>query len=499
MKQFKIRNRVIVGALMFLLIAVTSAMGTTYYGFVEAFTSVSPNRTGLSTMSNFFSLLGKVAGTINYSQELQQFGSFLKASVAEFKIEKLHQSGFLVPAADGFKDIIIQGRNREKDYHIFLNKSGFSASLLQHHGDLLFRLRLKESRVIDANGDVARSFVVGNEILLDLKDTNQKALARFFEGILKVLDPRNVVLLPDGQPTAFGYLRGPNRKIAYQFSRLFPGAAGYADRYLYVRRFVRRITAGNAHYDEINSRMEVNVKALARDFPDLAKAIHKLLTKMVIDMRVVNLKGETLFHLFFGNPDAPVFGLNFVTKDGKLIPITAKGVPIPAGAVSFTETERFDYALKVDIIQRWAGMTIEMVDLQFSGAYRGNDHVSLFQHKLVKPPVTRIHGWFLYVIPLVPMEFNPESFAPLFTRVMLEGNGGKGTTFSIKGGDDRVASGNWCVAGSSELVDNFFLSFIIKSLSSFMPDERARADIRRLLVEYSRLVVHDLKKVTDAG
>lgn len=479
----------IVFLFLFLIAAVKQ---TALLNYDQVILNITPGNSGAATIKKLFFFINKIVSTISFSPELIVHGDDIRKGLFRFDLDPLVENSLAVKAADGFTTVAFQGTNRKTDYHIALKKDLLPEPALSRLGDFHFKWQLrKNDRTILPD---KKSITLKIENSVNTEGLSHKAMARHINGMLMAVDPQNLNHMPPGQCHYFSYLKDDSAKVLSQLYKSFPRIIAFSEKYFILRPFIEQKTCDGTPYTVIHHNIMVDIDKLELDFPDFSEFVEDMLTEIEVRMVLTDAKGRRLFSLKIGDKHEPAFGFEAATKDGRIVPVSPSGKPFFEESISFIELEDYHCFVEVENSVRWAGLTITG-NMTSRIDYASNEKEAEFINSICGLPEINIKGWLFYFIPIFNINLNSADLAPGFAKVLMSGNDGKGIIFSLKSNAPGPYESRLNMKGSAEILDTFFLSFMIHMVSDKMPEADEKTDFAKFVMNVSSLLYQDIEDI----
>jgi hypothetical protein len=442
-----------------LILAVTSWVHIAAYTFNDTLRDIVPGGQGKDAVKEIVRLLERTDLQYRSDPETDAFRKFMRATLENFDFMKLYESPYLKDLGNGFRGLGYQGCSIDNHYLVNIVTEKNDRCEVSHIWDFSTRYALKKNDACIAGG---RSFIATiDSTTATGRYSNRNALL-FFDGLLKVIDPVNIRSLNAPVCELYGDIKGDSRKVIDEFYRQFPKVSELFNRYSTIRSFLEIKSHNNIQYTALSFRYGYRLKNLKADFPELAKSISNINGLYLINMKVKNAANHTAMSIVFDSRD-DVLSVSLYTRRGRLIPFDDAGNPVFSEELSLSNARDMPYYAVFDMVHDVHGLKFITDNMVVRFRYRDTPGRGLWTMKLEEVSKTRITGSYYHIIPrwLIDMfvPSNMEQMVYDVSRVMLNANGGAGSSITFEWDTRNPAHVMLRFSAISEFMDNYFLKY----------------------------------------
>lgn len=246
--------------------------------------------------------------------------------------------------------------------------------------------------------------------------------------------------------------------------------------------------------------LHLDPKLMQARYPELSDYLDDLDELFEADLRWLDSHDRTIAVLHLDSRSLTV-RLELYVKDGMWVPSRAglpiADMPLAAGPGAFRSR------VLVSANFRALGLVMQLRGVQLNLALERTERRMELRGRMQQIPTMAVSGAALGFIPpglidaIIPGDI--QGLAQKFLRTACEGNSGRGVQFDAQ--FDRPPGGQATVNGeiAFEAIDNFLVKLGVSHFSEYvMPDQAARADLSRLLLDLQRAFSADLQRYASA-
>lgn len=455
--------------------------------FRDAVRSMGPGNTGVALARELVTVANLMSERLEYDDSSRRFFAFMNDALEDFDFSRIYYSPWLTPQPDGFRSIVLSGRNTGRAYRVSLGReSGASHQL----GSATAEYRMRENRIGED-----KTFTTQLAFDAALQKFDGQAAARFAEGVLKVFDPASLVELRPPASSAFPEIQGEARRIIDLGMAEFPQFTQLLSRYMELKSLAQVREYRGKKYTEIAIRGRFRLKALGAQYPKLKAYIQDLHNLFVLSVYIADTKGRRIA-AFIVNTQTEEFYAGFSTLDGKILPIGKDGAPAFDAMIALSGNADHRFYLSFNFFVNVHGLKINTGNVGAYLRYQANAERMSFYTKLTQMPKGKISGALFGVLPtwLIDMSI-PSDLQTLmnkFTQTMYKANNGEGS-FAQIAWKKQAGKALFHANASTEFLENRFIRFGMKIwVKKFRPNEKVQEDIRRFIGSLTRALLADL-------
>lgn len=442
-----------------LIAALASWMNISAYTFDDVLRDFVPGRKGADAVREIARLLEKTSVQDKTDPDTVKFRKFLESTLVKFDFMKLYESPYFKEHDNGFRRVRFQGCNLDNYYLVHLVTSDNNRCAMSRAWDFTTEYSLKKNDACIAGG---QSFIVSVKSATATERFSDRNALLFAEGILKVIDPVNIVNCRAPESALYDNIKGESRQVINEFNRSFPKTSELFNRYSVIRSFMEIKHHNNIAYTHLAFRYGYQIKNLNVDFPELAKSLKKIAGLYKISMTIKNNKGHTIMVIVFDSRE-DALSLELRTRKGSIIPVDEEGNPVISEGITLTSLKDFSYYAVLTMLHDVHGLKFVTDSVVVRFRYQNAPGRGLWTMKLEDVSRTRISGSYYHIIPrwLIDL-FIPNDMEQLIydlSRVMLKGNDGLGSMITFDW--DRHDPKNIILhfTAVSEFMNNYFLKY----------------------------------------
>ena len=233
---------------------------------------------------------------------------------------------------------------------------------------------------------------------------------------------------------------------------------------------------GSVYFDVC---FEADEKALARDYPHLARMLKRTGKVLQVSATLTDAQGETLVRLDVNEPGSTT-RLEFRTRNGQLLPLDPAA---PGRPLDLLEAGERTLALVTDTSLVLAGARLDVLGLTNRLCYAFHDDgPRLALQAAGSPRSIRSHGRIMGFLPVWLLDLfipsNLEQMTSEFFDVLAEGRGGEG--LMLAAGSRPGRGRNLWVLLDTEVMSNGMVRFVLNLSHKFSGGRfRVARDVNR--------------------
>jgi hypothetical protein len=455
--------------------------------FRDAVRSMGPGNTGVALARELVTVANLMSERLEYDERSHRFFAFMNDALEDFDFSRIYDSPWLTPQHDGFRSIVLSGRNTGSAYRVSLGRESSASRQL---GSATAEYRMRENRI---GGD--KTFTTQLAFDAALQKFDAQAAARFAEGMLKVFDPASIAQLRPPASSAFPEIQGEARRIIDLGMAEFPAFTQLLSRYIELKSFANVREHKGKKYTEVTMRGRFRLDALGADYPRLKSFMKDLRKLFVLSVYIGDTKGRQISS-FIVNMQTEEFYAGFSTLDGKILPMGKDGAPAFDAPVALSGNADHKFYLAFNFFVNVHGLKINTGNVGAYLRYQANAERMSFYTKLTQMPEGKISGALFGVLPtwLIDMSI-PSDLQTLmnkFTQTIYKANNGEGS-FAQIAWKKQSGQAAFHANASTEFLENRFIRIGMKIwVKKFRPNEKVQDDIRRFIGSLTRALLADL-------
>ena len=431
-----------------------------------------------------------ITANLTYDDRAKQFFSYMNSALENFDFNGVYESSWLTEQGDGFRSIMLAGKNNKHQYYVSIADPKAKPTLNQL-GDTIVDYRLKKNAFQND-----RTFAAQLSLQAALKQYNAHMGLTYLESLLHVIDPTNIAKSSASEVSLFPLVSNESKKVTNLFSVDFPATANFLNRYTQLKSLAEIKQHKNGAYTHFTMRASVNMAALAETFPDLKKFFKNIKDLFIISFNFQNSKGQQLMKVAI-NAETEEFQWEFLTQGGKIIPFDHHGTPQFSESFSLTKINNYKFSVIANIFINVHGLKMEINNVETALRFKNQGSESALSGKITQIPEGKVSGALFGVIPtwLIDLSIpsNLQELMNRFSQTMMSANDGEGTRLSLAWHGSKKQT-IMTAKATTEFLDNTFIRIGMKIwVKKFRPNESVQDDIRKFLAEFTGMLLADLR------
>lgn len=365
------------------------------YTFDDVLKDIVPGRKGISAAREITNIVDRSSVRFRIDPETKEFTKYFKTILENFDFMKLYESPYLKETGKGFRGLTFRGCSMDDHYLETIAPPDNGRCGLSRIWDYSTEYALKKNDACIAGG---RSFIGSITSVTATKSYSHRNAMSFVEGLLKVIDPFNIITLKAPESPLYPEIEGVSRKVIDEFHRSFPGVSELFNRYSIIRSFLEVRNYNGTPYTRLAFRYGYRIRNIKKDYPELGKSLANIEGLYRITMTVKTGSNRTIMVVVFDSrEDALTLTLN--TRRGRLIPVDEAGNPVFSEEITLTSLRDYSYRAVYKMVHDVHGLTFTTDNMVVSFRYRDMPGRGSWTMKLEEISKTRISGNYYHIIP----------------------------------------------------------------------------------------------------
>lgn len=470
-------------ALLLLFLTLPAGAAT----FRDAVRAMGPGNSGAQLARELVTLANLMSEKLEYDEKARRFFEFMNDALEDFDFSRIYESPWLTQQPDGFRSITLSGSNLGSVYRVSVGRDAGASKRL---GSASAEYRMRENQTA-----AGKTFTTGLRFEAALQNFDAQALARFNEGMLRVLDPASIAQIRAPVSSAFAEITGDIRRVFDLGMVEFPHMTRMLSRFLELKSFATIREAQGKKYTEVALRGRFRMQSLAAEYPKLHSYIQDIRKLFILSIYISDTKGRQVGS-FIINTQTEEFFIGFNTAEGKILPITKDGTPAFDAAIAVSGNRDHKFYLGFNLFVNVHGLKINTGNIGAYLRYQANAERMAFYAKMTHMPEGKITGALFGVLPTWLIDLSiPSDLQTLmnnFSQTMFKANNGEGSYAQIAW-NKRSGQAMFDAKASTEFLDNRFIRIGMKIwVKKFRPNEKVQDDIRRFIGSFTRALLLDL-------
>ncbi len=455
--------------------------------FRDAVRSMGPGNSGVTLARELVTVANLMSERLEYDDNSRRFFAFMNDALEDFDFSRIYDSSWLKPQADGFRSIVLSGRNLGSAYRVSVGRDSSASRGL---GTATAEYRMRENRI---GGD--KTYTTQLTFDAALQKFDAQAATRFAEGMLKVFDPSSIAALRPAASAAFPEITGDERRIIDLGMTEFPRFTQMLARYIELKSFAKVRDYKGKKYTEVAIRGRFRLDALGSDYPLLKSYIKDMRKLFILSVYTSDTKGRQISS-FIVNMQTEEFYAGLNTLDGKILPMGKDGSPAFDAPIALSGNADHKFYLAFNFFVNVHGLKINTGNVGAYLRYQANaDRMALYT-KLTHMPEGKITGALFGVLPTWLIDLSiPSDLQTLmnrFSQTIFKANNGEGSYAQIAW-KKQSGQATFHANASTEFLENKFIRIGMKIwVKKFRPNEKVQDDIRRFIGSFTRALLADL-------
>ncbi len=472
------------------------------YCYIDLLRNTREDGRGIEVLSGSWQLFNDHISRMRFTPAAQHAYEETNDVIQTVSFDSILSSPIAFVAPDQSRVFQLRGATRKPEFVIDYEKAMLDAFRPRNPFDFATELRVRA----EANpiSEVKRGFTLRAAVRANSGEINHHTLLRSLAGVMRVLNPVNIVRLPN--EAGDDKMSPLARKSRGEMLATLPDTVKFMEKYqdIKIEPRIEKDTVTGKEWTRVAAVVHLRLDALKADYPDLGEYLDKLLTGFDLNLRG-HYDGESGLRLasFSAESEQQQVRLEFVTAENALIPVDEKGQPHGESAVRFESLEKHAGTIVIDAGGEALGLSFKVEDLRLSNNF-ADGPIMHTGGKIVKLTPPKITGRALGVFPTWMIDLtipgSLDGYAAMLTSGFLRGVEGKGT-FLHQTIDTRNPKANQVeMQMGTMLVDNFFLNFGMRVVQSFIwPSQDVLANVRKVAQDFSGHVAKDLARLNSAA
>ncbi|MDX1958948.1 MAG: hypothetical protein SFU98_10265 [Leptospiraceae bacterium] len=475
---------------IFIIVIILSVLlGAKYIGFQDVATSVEGAEK--NSHKDFLNLLVKMANSVIYDKNAEEFHKFLAASLEQFEIDSLYNSKFVI-GDEKERWVTYSGKNLPNEFRLSLPNKPLETITIQNFGDFKAKYSLKKNSTPSFKPEVytsSRSYSGFLQVEQNSGEFSYSKIVILLDSILKVLDPSNITNIETVQTKYFNDVTDiESRKLIDLFANEFPELIKLTSLYVKVNSVVSKQETEKQAITKVNLKANLILSHIKMDYSYLGNYLDEITDLGNINILITNEQGNRVAEISLNSSNLGLELITF-TKNGKLIPYSSGIVKknFPDQGFQFSNQNQKKLITQISFNGNIYGLKISNPSILAGIELQTAKQDGKLQVSLSKINRTKVSGGFSYVIPswLINLFIpgNMEELIYEFTSLLVHANANKGSfakTIWKKTGKANTIEARI----ETELLDNFFIGFGLKIWNfKVAPNEEARKEITKIIAK----------------
>ncbi len=465
--RFFCRSRTLSFVIFTLSLPALAVADRPVYRGADLFRDLAENRTGIPVMAKASRILVQKSQSLKLTKSAIEVYEFADSIIQGVDLSEMLTTPLAVTLPDKWRALSLHGEDHGKNFIVDYHKGTIDHLTPASLADFGFEFRIREDQIKLPQNEDGYGIMLRSK--LNMGELSHRTFLRLLSGMLRIMAPENVATLPAVHANETLDGRGLNEAHA-----TIPAVMTLVDRYstIHPGMQLKTFASDQRPYNSFSTKLVGNFDHLEEDYPHLGAFLENItsLFDLTVQMRFLAPNGMKLVTVAVDSSSRSLT-IQGLDRDGRLVPVDAKGLPHPEASVDPEKVTVWDDVIEVDASGSVLGLTFKEQGVTIAGRFRDGP-VATIASKFTKIPQPSIEGRALGIFPIWAIDLtipgSIEEYARSFTQGMMVGSRGKGTYAA--GAIDTTKPGQTAVLseGSTELVDNFFINFGLRVAQKYI-------------------------------